>query len=199
MVGRGYSWWDEMGTPQECIDDPVIVPGPEAAAHRAVARVRLCEEALRMRNVGPPEALARMCRSLTVEQQRRLAYWGSRSLRRARAIAAWTCIVAASCFGSVLASAAVDPDVARAISCLGVFVVLLMIGGWLAARFLGPKAKLFVRRCPNCEYDLSSLPPELHPEKLDGLFIGPRVCPECGDWWPLVPPEPPRDWRQPSS
>lgn len=44
------------------------------------------------------------------------------------------------------------------------------------------------RQCPDCTYDLSKSTPAIAPELLDGQFIGPRRCPECGTHWPLVPP-----------
>jgi len=42
-------------------------------------------------------------------------------------------------------------------------------------------------RCPDCDYDLASVPsdPVLRGA---GLDFGPRRCPECAVWWPLVPP-----------
>ena len=42
-------------------------------------------------------------------------------------------------------------------------------------------------RCPDCWYDLSGTT-VLRPELLDGAFLGPARCPECGAPWPLVPP-----------
>jgi hypothetical protein len=42
-------------------------------------------------------------------------------------------------------------------------------------------------RCPDCDYDLASVPSD--PILLGvGLDFGPRRCPECAVWWPLVPP-----------
>lgn len=45
--------------------------------------------------------------------------------------------------------------------------------------------------CPDCGYDLSSLPPALPPEPLGGVRVGPSACPECGCPWPAVPPPTP--------
>lgn len=43
------------------------------------------------------------------------------------------------------------------------------------------------RRCPDCGFDLAGAPPGLDAEAF-GIDVGPRWCPECGAWWPLVPP-----------
>lgn len=45
------------------------------------------------------------------------------------------------------------------------------------------------RRCPDCGYDLSGSHAEapLDVERL-GVELGPQHCPECGAFWPLVPP-----------
>lgn len=45
-----------------------------------------------------------------------------------------------------------------------------------------------LRHCPDCDYDLDGLPPALPPDKMFGVDVGPRHCPECGGLWPLVPP-----------
>lgn len=45
------------------------------------------------------------------------------------------------------------------------------------------------RACPECDYGLSGIHPniDLMPER--GVELGPRACPECGAKWPLVPKE----------
>lgn len=82
--------------------------------------------------------------------------------------------------------------------------------GWSVLRVLGPSlvtlafwVGLIVRnksiataasrgRCPDCRYDLSACPrkPGLSRDEL-GVDIGPARCPECGAFWPLIPPEGP--------
>jgi hypothetical protein len=47
---------------------------------------------------------------------------------------------------------------------------------------------LRTRSCPNCRYDLGSLPEAIDPALLGGERVGPERCPECGSRWPLVPP-----------
>lgn len=42
--------------------------------------------------------------------------------------------------------------------------------------------------CPHCGHGLAGLPDGLPGKVLRGLRTGPRRCPECGAWWPLVPP-----------
>lgn len=44
------------------------------------------------------------------------------------------------------------------------------------------------RRCPDCGYDLTGAPPAIDPTRLAGADVGPRLCPECGSPWPLLPP-----------
>lgn len=66
----------------------------------------------------------------------------------------------------------------------------------IAALSLGRAAvvgRLVARRvrrggCPDCGYALAGAPAGVAPERLDGFDPGPRVCPECGSAWPLVPP-----------
>lgn len=43
------------------------------------------------------------------------------------------------------------------------------------------------RCCPDCGFDLAGTPAGLEVETF-GVDVGPRRCPECGAWWPLVPP-----------
>lgn len=47
------------------------------------------------------------------------------------------------------------------------------------------------RICPDCAYDLSSLPDALPAEALAHIRVGPAHCPECGVPWPLIPPPAP--------
>lgn len=42
--------------------------------------------------------------------------------------------------------------------------------------------------CPDCGYDLAGTTPGLPLERTNGVNVGPRLCPECGVPWPLVPP-----------
>jgi hypothetical protein len=44
------------------------------------------------------------------------------------------------------------------------------------------------RTCPECQYDLTGVPPAIPTVQLEGVSIGPRSCPECGVAWPCVPP-----------
>lgn len=56
------------------------------------------------------------------------------------------------------------------------------------AKSLRTIAELYVqRRCPDCEYDLSSTPDAISPEQIVGQRTGPSVCSECRSRWPLVP------------
>lgn len=42
--------------------------------------------------------------------------------------------------------------------------------------------------CPDCGYDLCSLPNGIGPSHLGGVHSGPATCPECGAAWPMIPP-----------
>lgn len=46
---------------------------------------------------------------------------------------------------------------------------------------------LVYRRCASCRYDLSACPPAIDPQRFGHWNVGPRLCPECGALWPLVP------------
>jgi hypothetical protein len=50
------------------------------------------------------------------------------------------------------------------------------------------EARARKRLCPGCGYDLRGSPPGLPLDRLGGVDVGPRACPECGSVWPLVPP-----------
>lgn len=54
---------------------------------------------------------------------------------------------------------------------------------------LRPRRRLGARCCPDCGYDLRGAPAGIDPAVL-GVDVGPRWCPECGGFWPLVPPAP---------
>lgn len=45
----------------------------------------------------------------------------------------------------------------------------------------------FAKRCPDCEHDLRGLPDSIDPARIEGIHVGPPVCPECGSRWPLFP------------
>jgi len=51
-------------------------------------------------------------------------------------------------------------------------------------------------RCPDCDYDLSTVEPALEPSELGSVVIGPARCVECGAPWPLVPAPIPSDARK---
>lgn len=41
--------------------------------------------------------------------------------------------------------------------------------------------------CPDCDYDVRSMPPDVPVEFTEGVHIGPAKCPECGGSWPMLP------------
>jgi hypothetical protein len=47
------------------------------------------------------------------------------------------------------------------------------------------------RACPACGYDLNGSPDGIEPDLVLDTRTGPRVCPECGTPWPLLPPPAP--------
>ncbi|MCC6678336.1 MAG: hypothetical protein IT436_14450 [Phycisphaerales bacterium] len=42
--------------------------------------------------------------------------------------------------------------------------------------------------CPDCRYDLTGLPDAIPSHSASSIRTGPRLCPECGAAWPLIPP-----------
>lgn len=74
---------------------------------------------------------------------------------------------------------------------LGMFVAFGSYRVRQARRFIqsGMNRRLFelcIRgECPKCGYDLSKSRDEM--ELDSGVPLGPRRCPECGAFWPLVP------------
>lgn len=58
-----------------------------------------------------------------------------------------------------------------------------------------PVARFLDRRCPDCDYDLSKNEAVIATTNMElAARIGPRHCPECGAFWPLVPPDIPDDY-----
>jgi len=49
-------------------------------------------------------------------------------------------------------------------------------------------ARRLEQRCPTCGYDLGGVPRPIDAALLDGIDVGPRVCPECGLAWPWAQP-----------
>lgn len=47
-------------------------------------------------------------------------------------------------------------------------------------------------QCVDCGYDLKGAANAIDPGFLDGMDIGPPVCPECGGSWPRLPPQVPQ-------
>lgn len=73
-----------------------------------------------------------------------------------------------------------------------VFFVPFVIAFFAQRRWLGFGTTAMLRRalrdrcCPDCGYELLNTKPALEPSVL--RVVGPKVCPECGSPWPLVPP-----------
>lgn len=44
------------------------------------------------------------------------------------------------------------------------------------------------RMCPDCGYGLTGVVPAIDGELVNGIDVGPEICPECTSRWPLVPP-----------
>lgn len=68
-------------------------------------------------------------------------------------------------------------------------VACLASSGFIASRLLGRLSEsVDGSLCPDCEYELNSVPGALPIAASAGVPIGPRRCPECGCPWPLIPP-----------
>lgn len=83
-----------------------------------------------------------------------------------------------------------------------IFLALLPL--WLVVHLLRRNRRnrcrraLSTRRCPDCDYDLSTSD-AFPPDQMLSLHVGPRACTECGVPWPLLPPNryPPASlWRR---
>jgi hypothetical protein len=63
------------------------------------------------------------------------------------------------------------------------------LGIWLPGRLLARLDRCARElACPDCGYDLASVPGAFALEATAGVPVGPRRCVECGCPWPLVPP-----------
>jgi len=78
----------------------------------------------------------------------------------------------------------------------GVVPWLFFLGAYVGIRRLFRMTKIvrlrsavMRERCPECGYDLSH-GADIVMERTRGIVrIGPRLCPECGLLWPLLPPD----------
>jgi hypothetical protein len=78
-----------------------------------------------------------------------------------------------------------------AILAVGALILLLVWIPLLIIRFIRrARCRKAINHChcPDCSYDLAGVPDAIDPEDLDGQFVGPARCPECGSPWPLLPP-----------
>jgi hypothetical protein len=122
---------------------------------------------------------------LALEYWRRVSYWNE----DARAAGRWNWIVLAiSGFLAVLATLAL----ALAGLVLGLGVMLIAAAGVASAHYgLGQHQRLARALkqglCPDCSYNLRGTEPAVDPRLVDGQFVGPQRCPECGSRWPLLP------------
>ena len=70
-------------------------------------------------------------------------------------------------------------------STLVAIVVLFMYGSRLPRRI---SHAIRAGQCPDCRYDLSTLPSPFASSEPRPINSGPERCPECGAPWPLIPP-----------
>ncbi len=77
---------------------------------------------------------------------------------------------------------------------LGVIgLALLIVAGMLDRGRRAIVASTAERSCSECGYDLSGCDTPIPPAALESFWIGPRLCPECGAAWPMLPPRAPAD------
>ena len=205
MRARGISRWDELAViyPDEpALIDPTTTQD-QAMAVRCRRRIAPFEEAFELaEKAGHLEPHAWKFALLGNELERRWARWcgisvrrgpedGTASGRRDRWISV-TLVGAALLI--VLMSMAAFMSGRLFTSYSGqiglVCFVALFVGILIFARrrFVALSRTTPQRACPTCGYDLKGLPPAIETGMLKGLDAGPRVCPECGTLWPLVPP-----------
>jgi hypothetical protein len=165
---------------------------------RRMKRRRIAEYARAARSLGPAQIGA-----LSKDLPRRVELWRS-ALSTNKGLTArgpfvfadpWMGLtilaVVVALFAAPIASAGHSPG--RGEPWMWIFWTLMIL-----AALLGPFRLRRLRRrllralnervCPNCWYDLVSLPPALEPKLTGGYSTGPSRCPECGSPWPLLPP-----------
>lgn len=204
----GVSAWDTLAVlyPDEpALTNPLTTPA-DAAELRCRRRIAAFEEAFVLaRDARPLEPHAWKIGLIANDLERRWVRWGgheggpllkapasSQSTRQRRAVVVWSATIA----GVIVLALAVFAFLSAvpasrlwtrgliAIGVLGALVVLVM----LQRRFIRLRGSVSQRACPTCAYALDGLPSAIEPRLLKGLDPGPRVCPECGTLWPLVPP-----------
>lgn len=202
MPQERYAKWDTMKLPYG-FNEAYLEPPATVEGERARRRVAPYEEYVsHLGDVGDDERAAMQRAALVRETKRRLAHWNRPG-------------VAPSSLATTPSTISVTRVVAIAVVALIVWIALAYLPSvWIAglprwapyagiALFGATSILAILRvgraqeqllagagsgRCVDCGYDLRETRPAIVPNDLDGQWIGPRACPECGAPWPMLPP-----------
>lgn len=134
-------------------------------------------------------------RALSRELRARIDYWSEGGASRSREMPTLAAELSALLVARLIVVFGAIALAALLLSGLIWLAVPVVLIAWLIHRRATQRGLLVRlnlalggRCCPACGYDLSGSVPAIPPEDLEGQWIGPRRCPECGAAWPLLPP-----------
>lgn len=192
---RQDSAWDRFDIAYTTINLAFLQPGETPEQARAKARTRAVRECFECLTDGTPfERRMLALRTLAEDVRERRGMWTHRAAPLGTVWQRFACSPL-----SLIACILVGPFAAIALLCAGVAWVAL---GALVTLSIGLLVPLFSLRksvvttahicqnkvCPDCSYLLGNLPSAIPQEYGSDFWLGPQHCPECGSWWPMVPP-----------
>jgi len=192
---RRDSAWDRLDIAYTTINLAFLKPGETPERARAVARSRAVAECFQCLTEGTPMDRRMLAlRTLAADLHERRGMW----THRATALGSTAVRIACSPFTLAVAIAS-GPLLGLGLLCAGfewlAVVGMLTVCGvlvWPIVRLrkdaVTSTTVLISKTCPDCGYKLGDLVSAMPPEYGETFWLGPEHCPECGSWWPMVPP-----------
>jgi len=192
---RRDSAWDHLDIAYTTINLAFLKPGETAEQARALARTRAVAECFQCLTDGTPiERRSLALRTLAADVQERRGMWTHRNATLGPVL-----VRLAGSPVVLIAAIALGPITGVVLACAGMRWLALVATLTLVAALVWPIIRLRKNAttsgrvltftvCPDCNYMLGNLRSAIPPEHDARFWLGPEHCPECGSWWPMVPP-----------
>lgn len=202
MPRERYAKWDTMKLPYG-FNEAYIEPPKTVEGERARRRVAPFEEYLALAEEDANSEHAQLAlRSLSREARRRWSHWRTPSAMGEVGFVLTVVSFGARGLGIVgllvvtlylfTTSRAVWLGSGSGLLVLGIVMAIVAVLIYALVRWRRgrrtPAEKLKESICMDCGYSLAETKPAIAAKDLDGLWVGPRACPECGAPWPMLPP-----------